>query len=293
MSTLFGSDVHAGLSGIELVEESYELGEGILLQRTFAHLFATFMMAFKPAPPGKHHPGPWKSASGGFSFDVSAELHIPARIESDFGSKIAVARTLLFLLRLGVNPAITLPVFANYPFDTLAETPDAAATLFPYEVQRRHFPLGVVGGRVDLAAVSWVRERWKTTHKLRESSPEFDIAVEAIDCGQFIENHALSLISLWSALETLFSPAKAELRFRVSALIASFLEVPGAKRAKRQREITKLYDKRSAAAHGKPTHESDHLLHTFTLVREVLFKIIDMGRVPSKPELEDMLFGAN
>lgn len=293
MSTLFGSDIHAGLSGIELDEESYDLGEGILLRRTFAHLFAPFMIAFKPAPPGKPHPGPWQSASGGVSFDVSAEIHIPAHIESEFGSTIAVARIVLFLLRLGVNPAITLPVFANYPFNTLAQTPEAEASLFPYEVQRRHFPLGVVGGIVDQDAASWVSERWKSTHKLTESSLEFALAVEAIDSGQFIENHALALISLWGALEALFSPAKAELRFRVSALIASFLEEPGAKRAERQKAIAKLYDMRSAAAHGTPTHGPEHLLQTFTLLREVLFKIIDMGRVPSKPELEGMLFGAD
>lgn len=293
MSTLFGGDVHAGLAGIELVMDSFDLGEGILLRRSYAHLFAPFMMAFKPAPIGQHHPGPWKSASGGFSFDVNAELLIPSHIENDFGSKLGVARTLLFLLRLGVNPAITLPVFANHPFSTLAQIPNSEAMLFPYEVQHRHFPLGVVGGIVDLAAVSWVKDRWKITHKLISNSSEFALAVEAIDSGQFIENHALTLVSLWGALEALFSPSTAELKFRVSALIASFLEQPGAMRAKRQKEIAKLYDKRSAAAHGTPRHEPEHILQTFNLLREVLFRIIDMGFVPKKSELEDILFGAN
>jgi len=290
MSTLFGGDIHAGLSGIELAEESFELGEGIFLRKAYAHLFAPFMMAFKPAPPGKHHPGPWKAASGGFSFDVTAELFIPARIELAFDSKIGVDRTLLFLLRLGVNPAITLPIFSNYPFSTLAKITNAEAELFPFEVQHRYFPLGAVGGIADSKAALWVKDRWEVAHKLLSKSPEFEFAVEAIDSGQFIENHALTLVSLWGALEALFSPSTAELKFRVSSLIASFLEPSGPDRSKRQKEIAKLYDKRSAAAHGKPEHEPEHLLQTFNLLREVLIKIIERGYVPQKAELESMLF---
>ena len=74
MSTLFDGDVYVGLSGLELAEDSFDIGEGICLRKTYAHLMAPFMMAFKPAPPGGHHPAPWKAASGGFSFDVNAEL---------------------------------------------------------------------------------------------------------------------------------------------------------------------------------------------------------------------------
>lgn len=37
---MFGGDIHAGLSGIELREELLDLGEGILLKRTYAHQFA-------------------------------------------------------------------------------------------------------------------------------------------------------------------------------------------------------------------------------------------------------------
>lgn len=293
MSTLFSDNIYAGLKGIELAEDLLELGDGIVLKKTYAHLFAPFMMAFSPAPTGKHHPGPWKSSSGGFSFDVTAELHIPSNIEKDIESKISVARTLLFLIRLGVNPATTLVVFANYPFKTLAEIPDADVKIIPYEVKPRHFPLGVDGGVVDIETVSWVKEHWKTTHKLISESSEFKLAVEAIDTGQFIENHALILISLWGALEALFSPSTTELKFRVSSLIASFLEQPGTERVKRQKEIAKLYNMRSSAAHGKPNHDSEHLLATFNILREVLFKIIENGHVPDKAELEGMLFGVS
>ena len=100
------------------------------------------------------------------------------------------------------------------------------------------------------------------------------------------------MVSIWGALEALFSPSTTELKFRVSALIAAFLEPPGMERAKLQKEIAKLYDKRSAAAHGKPKHEPEDLLSSFNLLRRVLIAIIASGKVPSKNDLEGMLFGS-
>jgi len=291
MSTLFGGNLHAGFSGLELQEPSFDLGYGLTLSKTYAHLMAPFLMAFKPAPKGSHHPGPWKAVQGGSSFDISAELCIPEAIEGEFGSKTEVARTILFLLRLGINPATILPVFSNRAFAALPEIGDFETRLFPYEVQPRHFPLGVVGGIATPEAVGWVSERWQITHKLILESAEFSMAVQAIDSGQFVRQSALALISLWGALEALFSPSKGELRFRVSALIAAYLEPPGTTRHALQKDIAKLYDKRSLAAHGKPKHDAEDLLATFNLLRRVLFEIIDRGEVPSKETLEAALFG--
>ncbi|WP_049639066.1 HEPN domain-containing protein [Methylophilus sp. TWE2] len=292
MSTIFGEALHAGLSGLEIAEHQLELGEGIVLRKTFAHMFAPFMLAFSPAEIGKPHPGPWKAARGGFGFDVTTELYIPADIETRFGSKIGVAKTILFLLRLGVNPATTLPVFANASFSSLASRLDNDVLLQPYEVESRHFPLGVVGGVATEAAATWVKERWQLAYKLIEHHADFALAVDALDSGQFVRHSALTLVSLWAALEALFSPSTSELKFRVSALIAAYLEAPGASRIAKQKAISKLYDKRSAAAHGKPTHEPQHLLESFNLLREVITKMLDDGYVPTKDQLEKLLFGA-
>ncbi|WEE79520.1 hypothetical protein LZ683_09255 [Comamonas testosteroni] len=292
MTTLFGENVHAGLAGLELDEGCFELGCGIRLIKTYAHLMAPFLMAFKPAALGKHHPGPWKAASGGFGFDINAELLIPSSVEEEFGSKIGVARTILFLLRLGVNPATTLPVFSSYPFESLADRQDNEVRLLPFEVQPRHFPLGVVGEKATGEAVKWVADHWQVAHKLAGENSEFALAVEAIDSGQFVQNSALTLVSLWGAMEALFSPSTSELRFRVSALIAAYLERPGGARHSLQKKVAKLYDKRSAAAHGKPKHEAEDLLATFNLLRQILMKIIDDGSIPSKEALDAMLFNS-
>lgn len=292
MLALFSGNLYAGLSGLELQEPSFDLGYGLTLSKTYAHLMAPFLMAFKPALKGSHHPAPWKAAHGGISVDISAELFIPKSIESEFGSTIKVAQTVLFLLRLGVNPATTLPAFSNHAFATLITVKDDDAHLLPYEVQQRHFPLNVDKSVANPEGISWVSERWQVTHKLMLENAEFSLAVEAIDSGQFIRQPALALVSLWGSLEALFSPSTAELKFRVSSLIAAFLEPPGSSRHRLQKEIAKLYDKRSAAAHGKPKHNSDDLLATFNLLRRVLLTIIEHGKVPSKEDLEAALFGS-
>ena len=292
MSTIFGGNLHAGLSGIELEEDDFDLGEGIRLRRTYAHQFAPFMLAFAKPNPGQPHPGPWKATRGGFAFDITAELYIPAALEEKYGSNVGLARLLVFLLRLGVSPAVTLPAFANASFNSLAKMDDAEVLLQPFETAQRHFPLGVVGGQVVAPAVIWVKERWPIAHKLKISHAEFELAVDALDSGQFVQQHALTLVSLWAALEALFSPSKSELSFRVSALISAYLEEPGPARLARQKSIAKLYTKRSAAAHGKPTHDQQNLLDSFNLLREVLTKMLDDGKVPSKEQLEAGLFGA-
>lgn len=69
--------IFAGLSRVTFVGEPLVLGYGIVLRSTYAHLFATNMMAFASAPEGKPHPPPWRAARGGFGYDVGVELAVP------------------------------------------------------------------------------------------------------------------------------------------------------------------------------------------------------------------------
>lgn len=282
-----------GLHGLQLPEPEIELGKGIIIRATYANIFAPFMVAFAPPEsPQKHHPGPWSVASGGFSYDITSELVIPLEKEAEPEKYLQTARVILFLLRLVVNPAITLPVFSNMAFSK-----DNAGVkglkLQPFEIQGRIFPLAVGESFAGSGALEWVRNHWQITQKLVDSSTEFELARNAIDQGQFIQNTALTLVFLWGALEALFSPSTAELRFRVSALIASFLEPPGIDRSERQKKIAKLYDERSKAAHGRPKHSQQHLLDTFNLLRDVLLKMIELGSVPTSDQLDSLLFGVD
>ncbi len=284
---------YAGLSNIDLGEQRVEFPRGIVLQATFAHLMSPMVMAFaKPEKEGQPHPGPWKSARGGFGQDISAQLFVPNEAGSSFGERLQMAATILFLIRLWSSPAVTMPALANMAFSDVKHAPDAEAHILPLEHQPRHFELYPADDTKVAASLTWVVDHFEKAWTLRKESSEFRLAADALDAGQFVQNTALTFISLWGALEAIFSPSTTELRFRVSSLIASYLYPPGAQRLNEQKKIAALYDKRSAAAHGKPKHAGDDLLATFELLRKVLIRIIRDGKVPSREELDDCLFGA-
>lgn len=141
-------------------------------------------------------------------------------------------------------------------------------------------------------ALQWVKENWQSTLELAEKSNEFRYAMDALDAGQFIPNSALTLVSLWGALESLIAPSAGELSFRVSSLLASYLEPPGAERLALQKDTVRLYSRRSKAAHGKPDHSDADLLATFELLRRVLIKAVENRGVPRRQELEALLFAS-
>lgn len=196
-------DLYAGLSGLELAEDSFDLGDGVVLSRTYAHLTAPFVMAFKkPAEYDQPHPGPWKSLGGGFAFDIDAEIKIPATLDPSHGTQTDVVRMIGVLLRLGVHPALRLPAFANHSFSTMADRPERESWLRPNEFQPRYFPLDGGSEQIGLAEAAWVAERWPVALRLTRESAEFALAVEAIDGGQFVQKSALALVSLsalWSS----------------------------------------------------------------------------------------------
>jgi|SRR5579872_5854374 len=137
-------------------------------------------------------------------FDITADLTIPAAFEAVPRGKVALANTIVFLVRLGVNPAVTMPVLSNYPFADLAKIPDNEAELISFEGQYRYYPLTVDGGLATNDSAEWIRSRWETTHSLIDESAEFALAVDAISTRQFVRSSALTLVSLWGPWKPCF-----------------------------------------------------------------------------------------
>jgi hypothetical protein len=283
--------LYVGLSGLTMAVDSVGLGEGVLLRKAYAHLMAPLLMAFQPAAPGQPHPAPWKAVHGGSSFEITAELFMPIENGMPNLDAVRVAETITFLVRMYIDPAVTMSILSNYSFVQIPSVPDKQVNLIPLEVGKRHFPLETTDGTATQESLDWVKQRWQSTYDFISKSAAFALGVDALSAAQFQKNTALILVSLWAALEAIFSPSTSELRFRVSALIAAYLEPPGIERAALQKEVAKLYDKRSTAVHGVPKHGQDDVLRTLQLVRRVLMAIVDRGRVPTKEDLEARLFG--
>ncbi|MDB5764201.1 MAG: hypothetical protein JWQ21_3196 [Herminiimonas sp.] len=284
--------LYAGLSGLDLSDEPIDFGKGIVLSKAYAHVMSTILMAFaEPEVPGRHHPTPYKAASGGVAIDIRAELAIPATYNHRLVSRFDVVRMIVCVLRLWSDPEITLTVVSKYPFSEMPSRPDRELVATAVEVHQRFFRLALIDHAETLASIDWVRTNWETAVDLSASSAEFKLAMAVFEIGQFIPSSAMVLVSIWGALEAIFSPSTTELRFRVSAHVAAYLEPAGPTRLSLQQRVAKLYDKRSAAAHGKPKHDSNDLLQSFELLRRILIKMIDDKKVPSKNDLDAILLG--
>jgi hypothetical protein len=101
----------------------------------------------------------------------------------------------------------------------------------------------------------------------------------------------LALLSLWEALEGMFSPAKTERKFRVSTNIASYLEPLGTPRMELRKRVGKPYDARSQAAHGGSELPKDALRDSYSLTKRVISKVIEENEVPDREKLDEALFG--
>jgi hypothetical protein len=124
---------------------------------------------------------------------------------------------------------------------------------------------------------------------MRKNAP-LNMALRAADACTIRSRPASALLTAWGALEELFAPSRAELRFRVSAHIAAYLEPVGSKRLELFKTVADLYNARSKAAHTAQDAELTALVHSFVILRNALVRMIDEGAVPTQADLERRLF---
>jgi hypothetical protein len=248
------------------------------------------LLAFAPAQTGVAHPGPWKSLPGHSGHDVTIELHISSAYdESETFDSLNVAWWIVSLLRLRTASRLLAPFVSFAEFSDLKESIEDK-NAFSLETGRTRIAIGE-SKNPTIEDLDWLKLHWQDAARTMTSNNAFNLAYQAIDQGAFSGDTNLYLLSIWSALEALFSPDKAELRFRVSSLIAAYLEPAGRERLSLQKEIAKLYDARSAIVHGTSKTSPEVLIATHQIARTVLLKMIDDGTVPTKTQLEERLFG--
>ncbi|WP_133170144.1 hypothetical protein [Kumtagia ephedrae] len=283
---------YAGLSHVTYDGEPFDLGHGITLRSTYAHLFAANMMAFARATEGKHHPAPWRAARGGFGYDIEAELatgeKLPGGLSADDGVWLIAA-----LLRLAEYAYLMVPVISDVSFDA-APTSKQEPVLRPFEIEPRILHAGGDQvSRLSAENLSWVKSVWPRTAELMRTCPPLSMALRAADACTVQGRPASALLTAWGALEELFAPSRAELRFRVSAHIAAYLEPVGPKRLELFKTVAALYNARSKAAHTAQDAEVGALLQSFIILRNALVRMVDEGAVPTQAELEKRLFCGN
>jgi len=285
--------LYGAVSGVTLATDSFDLGEGVEIRQTFAHLFSANMMAFARPEPGHHHPPPWRAAKGGFSYDIEAEIRAPSR--TSLGESFDAKETIWWiaaLLRMARFPYLSIPVVSDHPFSEISQS-DQEPTLTPFETEGRIFsPAHGVISVLESENLEWVRDKWVLAGKLLNQNPKFYSVVKAFDLATLRGRASSSLLAMWGGLEQIFAPTPGELRYRVAALMASYLEAHGTTRLSLYREILKLYNERCVAAHTAQEVEIGHLVQTYVIMRNVLVKMIDINQVPTQADLETLLLSA-
>jgi hypothetical protein len=287
------TDLFAGIARARIEVESFDLGEGVRLSQTYAHFTAPFLLAFKRAAPGKLHPAPWKAAKGGFAFDIETELFAPVScgVENRF-DHLNTIWWIAALLRLRGHFLLSVPMLSCTAFTEVAASA-VEPEFWPMEVEPGRLRLTEEGGSViPTSTLEWVRDNWVRGAELMDRYDQFNQLFQAFDGSPFSRSPSIALLTLWGAMESMFSPARNELRFRVSALIATYLEPPGDTRQATQKKLMKLYDSRSSAAHGGKVPGIEPARETYVIAKRIIERVLETGSVPSPRELEARLFGS-
>lgn len=285
-------DLYGGLAGLTVDDVSIDFGHGIGMRTTYAHVMENYAIAFRKPDPPRHYGEPWKPVLGGSSVDLCAELHVPSSyIPPHPLDRLNTIWWITALARLRSSPYLYCPVVANTSFSQARDIDNRALRVWPMETAQRKEMDGIPDSQLTRSDLEWVSAHWEEARLMRKQSTEFALATLAFDQCVTISQPALAMLSLWGALEALFSPAPSELRFRVSANLAVFLEPPGDQRMELQTRISKLYDIRSKAAHGRSADITVGLTETYNLLKRALITIIEERRVPSDSDLRGLLFG--
>jgi len=146
------ADLYAGLTNLKLLPQwgEYQLGEGLVLRPTFAHMTTSHMLAFEPTGLLRKHAAPWKATSMFESFEIHTELHIPVQYKPPKGlSHYDVARTITVMMRLRCDAKIRFLVMSPRTLSGIATAADDIE-IIPVEASRQFLELEL--GASDLAS---------------------------------------------------------------------------------------------------------------------------------------------
>ena len=277
-----------GLSGISIPFEQFDLSNGVVLRKTYAELFSAWLVGFSPASIGKPTPTPWRAATGGNSIQITVEMEYSIQAHETNSAISERLELLLALIRLFYAPTLRATIKLNMPIaeakrfeNPIIETYETEDVIFGTPNDSKH---------LQLEDLTWFRDNWVETVRLVLDSSTLRTALEVCDECRIHRRSSYSMLAVWGALEQLFAPNKTELRHRVAANIATYLEERGQKRLDKYKEVLKLYDHRSSAAHSTTDTAPGHFVESWMLLRNSLLKIIVEKKVPRQSDFEVALF---
>jgi hypothetical protein len=233
------------------------------------------------------------SAVGRYSHSITHELAVKGSLSPENQGAFNLAWWIVAAVRIKTLAEILVPAVSDHTWSTIAAVPQDSCNIQLIEDVPRARRLGppVSVKELDLR---WVDDHLESFAALLELEVQkFRLAVDSLTTHQQEASLRMTTASLWVGLEALFG-VKAELCFRLAALVASCLEARGEQRITLYHDLKHLYDFRSKAVHGEKLTDEvliAHILQVRRLLSRVLCKMVEEKRVPSEDDLDVALLG--
>ena len=277
-----------GLTGAQLGTDEFEICEGLVLRQTYAHLMSPYILAFaRPEGPGRHHPGPWKSARGGQWLDLEIEVALRKDVRPTGFDRLNTLWWVLALLRLSTGANLRMPVVSDTSLFGMKDT-SVDPIIWPIETLPRQLPTMSDPPKViDKRHLLWVRQVFASGSKLMNDQA-FGRSFQTFDGALWAHSTGSAIIVIWAAVETLIQPGRPDTTKRLSSSLAALLEPAGAERERLFQRIRSLYEARSSSAHASRSPAAQQLFESFEIARRTFVYCIDNGQLPIASKLHEM-----
>ena len=282
-ASLFG-----GITGAKLSVDEFEICDGLVLRKTYAHVMSPYILAFgRPELGGQHHPGPWIAARGGVWMDVEIEIALQQGARPTGFDRLNTLWWILALLRLSSGAPLKLPIVSDVSFSVISEG-SIEANLWPIETPPQQCrtvpdPPQTIGHEHLL----WMRKAFSPGAELMDD-PAFGRALRTFDGAIWAHSAGSALVTIWAALETLVRPGQSQITKRLASSLAAMLEPPGPTRNHLFGQVKSLYEARGGSAHASRLPEAQELLSSFEIGRQVFISCIDRRALPKVADLQEM-----
>jgi hypothetical protein len=220
---------------------------------------------------------------------ITYELAVPVHPQ-DSDITTAVAWALIATLRIRTAVEFLVPMASSHSWSTIAALERNSCSIGLLEDVPKAKRIGEQKS-ITADDCDWVARHFRSFLPLYEVAA-FRLATDCLSTYALNANLRMSTAELWTGVESLFS-VNTELRFRISALVATLLEPIGDGRLALYRRMKSLYDFRSKVVHGTDVSHDDltsHVVEVRRILSGLLMKIIESNRLPSMDELERALF---
>lgn len=221
---------------------------------------------------------------------VTHELAVRRDVADGEQKLVSLGWLLISAIRCRTQADLLVPAVSSVSWDAIAAMEDGSCDVSLLEDVPSARQLGEVV-QISTGSLDWVRDHIEAWAGLVKN-PAFNLAVDSFTTHHQQANLRMSAASLWSGFEALFGVSM-ELRFRLAAMAAAYLEDRGEERLSLYRRIKSLYDLRSKAVHGADLSDAklaDHIVEVRTLLSRIMCRAVEAGMVPTTDELEKRLF---